>query len=107
MYGKLNAFEKANSAKLVMQLSEKEGEPEPVWKKWCHFLRTRILGTACEDRLSLIFFGPEPTHVPFGTEHKHITYNKHILPVQGSRFKSLCKGKGFTFSPPRATVKTL
>ena len=37
----------------------------------CHFLRTRILRTACEIGLSLIFFGPEPAHIPFGTEHKH------------------------------------
>ena len=28
---KLKAFEKTNSAKLVMQVSETEGEPEPVW----------------------------------------------------------------------------
>ena len=78
VFGKLNAFEKANSAKLVMQVSEKEGEPEPVWNlsqcgtRQCHFLSTRILRTACEVGLSLIFFGHEPAHVPFGTEHKHI-----------------------------------
>ena len=94
MYGKLNVFEKANLAKLVMQLSEKEGEPEPVWKKWCHFLRTRILGTACEDGLSLIFFGPEPTHVPFGTQHKHI-----ILPVKDQGSKACARAKVSLFLP--------
>ena len=56
-----------------MQVSEKEGEPEPVWNQAVPFcLRTRILGTACEVGLSLIFFGPGPAHVQFGTEHKHI-----------------------------------
>ena len=29
-----------------------------------------MLRSACEVGLSLTFFGPEPAHVPFGTEHK-------------------------------------
>ena len=28
--------------------------------------------TACEDGLSLIFFGQEQVHVPFGTEYKNM-----------------------------------
>ena len=57
---------------LVMQMTEKEGEPEPVWNQAVSFfLRTRILGIACEVGLFLIFFSPEPAHVPFGIEHKH------------------------------------
>ena len=29
-------------------------------------------GHACGDVLSLILFGPEPVHVPFATEYKHL-----------------------------------
>ena len=47
-------------------MSEKEGEPEPVWNQAVSFFLT------CEVGLSLIFFRPEPAHVPFGIEHKHI-----------------------------------
>ena len=39
------------------------------------FLRTRILRTACEVGLSLIFFGLEPAHVPFWTVHKHFIFS--------------------------------
>ena len=66
-------LKKPNSAKLVMQMSEKEGEPEPVWNRAVSlFLRTRILGIACEVELSLIFFSLEQAHVQFGFKHKHI-----------------------------------
>ena len=72
LQGKLNAFEKANSAKLVMQLSEKEGERASVEPGSVIFYEPGILRTACEVGLSisLIFFGPEPPHVLFGTERK-------------------------------------
>ena len=50
----------------------KKGNLSQCGTRQCHFLRTRILRTACEVGLSLIFFCPEPVHVPFGTEHKHI-----------------------------------
>ena len=40
------------------------------------FYEPGILRTACKVGLSLIFFGPEPAHVRFGTEHKHIMFNK-------------------------------
>ena len=59
-----------------MQVSEKEGALAPVWNQALSFLRTRILRTACEVGLSLIFFGPEPVHVPFGTKRKHIICGK-------------------------------
>ena len=29
---------------------------------------------ACEDKPPLILFGPEPVHVPFGTEYKHVLF---------------------------------
>ena len=72
-------LKKPNSVKLVMQMTEKEGEPEPMWNQAVTlFLRTRVLGIACEVRLSLIFFSPEPEHVLFGIEHKHIIYPVHL-----------------------------
>ena len=37
VFGNLDAFEKANLAKLVMQVSDKEGEPEPVWNQAVSF----------------------------------------------------------------------
>ena len=55
-----------------MQVSEKEGEPMPVWNQ--------DFRTACEVGLSLNFFGPETVHVLLGTEHKH-----HISPVATCR----------------------
>ena len=36
-----------------------------------HFYESRILRSACEVGLSLIFFAPDPAHVSFGTEYKH------------------------------------
>ena len=52
-------LKKPNSAKLAMQMSEKEGEPEPVWNQASSFfIGTRILWIACVVRLSLIFFSP-------------------------------------------------
>ena len=50
-----------------MQVSEKEGEHEPVWNQAVSCFKNQML--------SLIFFGSEPVHDPFGTEHKHIETN--------------------------------
>ena len=49
----------------------KKGNLSQCGTRQCHFLRTRILRTACKVRLSLISVGPEPAHVSFGTEHKY------------------------------------
>ena len=60
-----------------MQVSEKKGETGILGAcLYAIFLvlkkcETKILRTACEVGLSLIFFGPEPAHALFGTEHRH------------------------------------
>ena len=62
-FGNLSVFEKANLAKLVMHVSAKEGEPEPVWNQ---DFKDRLWSWAVLD-----IFGSEPAHVPFTTENKH------------------------------------
>ena len=63
--------------KLVIEVSEKEGESEPVLEPdSVIFYEPGILRTACEVGPSLIFFGP--VHVMFGTEHKHIIVHMKI-----------------------------
>ena len=39
-------------------------------------LRTRLLGTACEVRLSLICFSPDPAHVPLLELNANILFER-------------------------------
>ena len=53
--GKLKAFEKANLAKLVIQVSEKEGEPEPVWNQAVPFFTNQDFKDCLWSRAILDF----------------------------------------------------
>ena len=65
---KLNAFEEAKLRETSANGWERRGTRQ------CHFFTTRIIGIACEVRLSLIFFSLEPVHVLFGIKHKQTYY---------------------------------
>ena len=56
-----------------MQVSEKEGEPEPVWNQAVSFFyEPGFQGLLVKSGYpTLIFFGLQPLHVPFWTECKH------------------------------------